>query len=185
MIEHAKCYLKSNYDLSNYEIAQIFFFFKTIFSEMSKILIMGFLFHNQLPLYIFALFVMVFLRSFMGGLHFYTYSKCLLCSAIYLGLTIYILPHIPIAFYLQILLLLLSVLICNYIGPITSKYRPESCKRHFNKYKKLATVFILSYILILYIMPRNNVYLHVGFWIIMLHSLQLIIAKIQKEGVNY
>lgn len=182
MIEQAKVYLKNTYELSNYQIAQIFFLFKTIFSEVSKILIMGLLFHGQLPLYIFALFVMFFLRSFMGGLHFYTYLQCLLGSALYLGLSIYVLPNISIQLYLQIILLLLSILICNRIGPLTSKYRPESCKRHFTKYKRLVITFILLYTLILYIMPRNNPYLCVGFWVIMLHSLQLIIAKIQTKG---
>lgn len=182
MAEQIKIYLKSTYELSNYQIAQIFFLFKTIFSEVSKILIMGFLFHEKLPLYIFALFVLIFLRSFMGGIHFYTYLKCLVGSALYLGFSIYILPNIPIELYLQIILLLLSILICNYIGPVTSIYRPESCKRHFALCKKLATTFILLYILILYIMPENNPYLCVGFWVIMLHSLQLIIAKIRMKG---
>lgn len=182
MMEQAKKYLKNTYELSNYQIAQIAFLFKTIFSEVSKILIMGFLFHEQLPLYIFALFVMIFLRSFMGGIHFYTYLKCLLGSALYLGLSIYVLPHISIALYLQIILLLLSILICNHIGPVTSKYRPDSCKRHFARCKRLATVFIFLYTLILCIMPENNPYLCVGFWVIMLHSLQLIIAKIRAKG---
>jgi len=185
MSEQIKTYLKNTYELSNYQIAQIFFLWKTIFSEVSKILIIGFLFHEELPLYIFALLVMLFLRSFMGGLHFYTYLNCLLGSAIYIGLAIYVLPHIPVAFYLQIFLLLLSILICNYIGPVTSKYRPESCKRHFTQYKRLTTGFIFVYTLILFIIPRNNAYFCVGFWVILLHSLQLIIAKIQMKGGEF
>ncbi|MBD5492651.1 MAG: hypothetical protein HDR16_11225 [Lachnospiraceae bacterium] len=177
-----KIYLRDTYELSNYQIAQIAFLFKTIFSEVSKILIMGFLFHGKLPLYIFALFVMIVLRSLMGGLHFYTYLKCLLASTLYLGLSIYVLPNISIALYLQVILLLLSVLICNSIGPITSIYRPEACKRHFTQYKRLVTAFILLYTLVLCVMPENNPYLCVGFWVITLHSLQLIIAKIQTKG---
>lgn len=185
MMEQIRIYLKNTYELSNYQIAQIAFLFKTILSEVSKILIMGFLFHGQLPLYVFALFVMIVLRSLMGGLHFYTYLNCLLVSAIYLGLAIYVLPHIPIVLYLQITLLLLSILICNHIGPLTSKYRPESCKRRFTQYKRLAIAFILLYSLVLYIMPENNPYLCVGFWVIILHSLQLIIAKIQTRGGEF
>lgn len=185
MTEQIKSYLKKNYDLSNYQIAQISFFFKTILSEVSKILIMGFLFHSRLPLYIFALFIMIVLRSFMGGLHFYTYLRCLSSSVIYLGLAVYVLPHLSISPCPQFILLLLSILVCTYIGPITSKYRPESCKRHFTKYKRLAIGFILLYTLILYITPGNNPYLYVGFWVIMLHSLQLIIAKIQTKGGEF
>lgn len=185
MSEQIKSYLKNTYDLSNYQVAQIFFLFKTIFSEISKILIMAFLFHRQLPLYIFALFVMIFIRSFTGGLHFYTYINCLLCSAVYLWLAIYVLPHIPVAFCLQIFLLLLSALICNYIGPVTSKYRPESCKSHFTQCKKLAVGFIVLYTSIMFITPENNTYLCVGFWVIILHSLQLLVAKIQTKGGEF
>ena len=44
-----------------------------------------------------------------------------------------------------------------------------------------ASIFIFLYTLVLYIMPENR-YINTGFWIIILHSLQLIAAKIQKKG---
>lgn len=182
MIEQVKIHLKNTYNLSNYQIAQISFLFKTILSETSKILIMGVLFREQLPLYLFALFVMIILRSFMGGLHFYTYLNCLFGSVLYLGLVIYILPLIPISLYSQMLLLLLSILICNEIGPVTSKYRPGSCKRHFTRCKRVVTVFILCYAIVMIRFSDNNPYFRVGFWVIILHSLQLIIAKLQTKG---
>lgn len=75
-------YLKDTYSLSNYQISQIFFLFKTLASELSKIIIMGFIFHKQLALYFVALFIMLFVRSTMGGLHFYTYWSCLGASII-------------------------------------------------------------------------------------------------------
>lgn len=180
-MEKIKRYLKNNYHLSSYQVAQIFFLFKTITSEISKMLIMGILFHNQLSFYFFALFIMVFLRSTTGGLHFYTYAGCLLTSTLYLWLTIYILPHIVITKYLQIAVLLLCILICNHIGPIVSKYRPDICGERFAQCKRFITKFIFLYALILYIIPENK-YLYIGFWVIILHSLQLIVAKIRKKG---
>lgn len=180
-MEQLKKHLKETYDLSNYQIAQTFFLFKMLASEISKMLIMGILFHNHLDFYIVALFIMLFLRSAMGGLHFYTYAGCLFTSTLYLWLSIYFLPQIAMAKYWQVIMLLLCILICNHIGPITSKYRPEECKEHFSQCKKFITIFILIYSLILYIMPENQ-HLYIGFWVIILHSLQLIIAKIQKKG---
>ena len=180
-MEQLKKRLKDTYHLSSFQVAQIFFLFKTIASEVSKMIIMGFLFRNQLSLYLFALFVMVFLRSSMGGLHFYTYAGCLITSTLYLWLTIYILPQITIAKYLQLAALLLCILICNHIGPIVSKYRPDVCRKRFEQCKKFITKFIFFYALILYIIPENK-YLSVGFWVIILHSLQLIVAKIRKKG---
>ena len=68
-----KNYLREKHQISNYQIAQIEFLFKTIFSEFSKIMIIGLLFHNQLEAYLFALCIMLFMRCSTGGLHFYTY----------------------------------------------------------------------------------------------------------------
>ena len=180
-MEQLKKYLKDTYHLSNYQIAQIFFLFKTIASEFTKIVIMGILFHDKIMIYLFALLVMVFLRSAMGGLHFYTYAGCLITSILYLWLAVYILPLIATPKYLQIAALLFCILICNYIGPITSKYRPDCCKERFAQCKSFCTIFIFFYSLILYIIPEN-IYLYVGFWVIILHSLQLIVAKIRKKG---
>jgi len=176
-----KGYLKDTYNLSSYQVAQIFFLFKTLASEISKMVIMGILFHSHFTLYLFALFVMLFLRCSMGGLHFYTYAGCLATSILYLWLAVYILPLIPVETYLRLCLLLVSIFICNYIGPIISKYRPEVCKERISKCKRFVTLFIFLYALIMYIIPDNS-YLYVGFWVIILHSLQLIIAKIRKKG---
>ena len=180
-MKHLKVYLRNKYHLSNYQIAQIAFLFKTIISELSKILIMGILFHEKLSFYLFALFIMIIVRSAMGGLHFYTYISCLATSMLYLGLCLYILPGITLVKYLQLALLLACIIICNKIGPITSKYRPDSCRQYFERCIKFITIFILIYALILYIMPENQ-YLSIGFWVIILHSLQLIAAKIRKKG---
>ncbi len=67
-----KTYIKDKYELSNYQMAQLIFVFKTISSELSKILIMGILFQNHLKLYAFLLLIMCFIRTFSGALHFST-----------------------------------------------------------------------------------------------------------------
>ena len=179
-MEQLKKHFKDAYHLSNYQMAQICYLFKTIASEISKMLIMGILFHKQLLFYIFALLIMIFLRSAMGGLHFYTYFGCLITSILYLCLAINILPQIAITKYLLLVALLLCILICNHIGPIVSRYRPDVCIERIIQCKKFITKFIFFYALVLYIIPENK-YLSVGFWVIILHSLQLIVAKIRKK----
>ena len=115
-MELIRNHLREKYQLSNYQIAQIAFLFKTLFSELSKMLIMGILFHNQLTLYLFVLFVMLFLRCSTGGLHFYTYWGCLTSSIIFVGLALLILPLIPLPSYIQLLLLLICIFICNFVS---------------------------------------------------------------------
>ena len=181
-MEKLKQHLKEKYNLSNYQIAQLSFFIKTIFSEVSKIIIMAFIFNRDLPLYFFALLIMVVLRCNTGGLHFYTYIGCLISSTIFLLLGIIVLPNIAVALSIKLFLLLLCIIACYYIGPVPSKYRPAYGKEFILKRKLAISSFICIYTLILYIIPESQ-YLIAGFWIIILHTLQLIIAKFtRKEG---
>lgn len=181
-METIKNYLKGTYHLSNYQIAQLGFLMKTIASEMSKLLIMGALFHNHLSLYTFALIIMLCLRCTTGGLHFYTYTGCLAASMLYMGLALILLPHIKLNHWFELLLLAGCILICYLTGPVTSKYRPVSTNNsNFQKWRITACLFIFFYSLAMYIIPEN-IYLTVGFWIIILHSLQLLVAKIKTKG---
>lgn len=176
-----KQHLKQKYHLSNYQIAQLTFLSKTVFSELSKVLIMGVIFHKQLPLYFFSLLIMLVLRCSTGGLHFYTYIGCLTTSIIYIWLGIILLPKILIPPNLKIILLIICIIICYHIGPIPSKYRPPFNDDFIKRCKKTISCFIFLYTLILYIMPKST-YLTVGFWIIILHSLQLTTAKYIGKG---
>ena len=176
-----KNYLQQNYQLSNYQIAQIFFLFSIITSELSKIIILTIIFYPKWHFYLFALLITLFLRSAMGGLHFYTYIGCLFVSTLYFYLILFVFSKIVITQQKQIIFLLLTIPICYSIGPITSKYRPKDCKKHFQNGKIFTSIFIFSYALILCLIPENP-YFTIGFWSIILHSLQLITAKILKKG---
>ena len=180
-MESIKKYLKENYHLSNYQVAQLAFLTKTIFSELSKIVIMSFLFHKQFSTYAFALFIMLFLRSSTGGLHFYTYGGCLLTSILYIWLAVVALPKLMMPPYIQVVFLLISILTCYFVGPVVSKYRPTPSPQHAKRCRNITCIFIFIFTLLLYIIP-DNPYMITGFWIIILHSLQLLVAKIQKKG---
>ncbi|HBA47844.1 MAG TPA: hypothetical protein DCZ91_08605 [Lachnospiraceae bacterium] len=186
VLKGAKCtmikkYLREKHHLSNYEIAQLEFLFKTISSELSKMIIMGILFHKYLGLYLFALCVMLYLRSTTGGVHFYTYIKCLTGSVLYVGSAVILLPYVKLPPYLQLGVLIICILICYRTGPVVSKYRQEPSAQKFQHCRNITCTGIFIYALITYIMPENQ-YIIVGFWIIILHSLQLQIAKIRKKG---
>ncbi len=176
-----KKYLKEKHQISSYQIAQVEFLFKSIFSELSKMVIMGILFHKFLGLYLFALCIMLYLRTSTGGIHFYTYLGCLAGSILYMGLAIVLLPNMALPSCLKISGLLISILICYRVGPVVSKYRPEPSPQRAQHCKNFTCTGIFIYALITYIIPRNQ-YIIVGFWIIILHSLQLPAAKIRKKG---
>lgn len=176
-----KKHLQETYHLSNYQIAQLIFLFKTTISELSKIIIMGILFYNQLGSYVFALFVMLFLRCSTGGLHFYTYIGCLSTSIIYMWLAVLVFPSISLPAFIRLPLLLTCIVSCYIIGPVVSKYRPKPSTRLFVRGRNTTCLFIFVYALVQYIIPDTPI-LRAGLWVIILHSLQLAIAKIRKKG---
>ena len=178
-----KNYLKEKYNLSNYQIAQLVFLAKTLASEISKMLIMAVLFYKYLPLYFFALFIMLILRSYTGGIHFYTYIGCLVTTTIFLLLGIIVLPNIAIPLNIKLFLLLLCIITCYRIGPIPSKYRPAYGAQFLRKCKLIVSASICIYTFVLYIVPDSK-YMIVGFWIIILHTLQLIIAKYTRKEAS-
>lgn len=180
-MDKVKSYLKDTYHLTGYQAACVIFLFKSIFSEVSKTLIMALLFHQLLPEYFFALFIMLFLRCSTGGIHFYTYWGCLLMSISYMALSIVILPMIQLPLPIQLLMLMFSMLVCFGIGPVVSKYRKETTGDRKMYFRSIASGFILVYTLTLMFFPEAEL-LHVGFWVIITHSLQLIVAKIRKKG---
>lgn len=180
-MDRIKIYIKDKYGLSNYQIAQLAFVFKSTSSELSKILIMGIVFHNHLRLYAFLLLIMCFIRTFSGGLHFSTYYRCLIASTIYIGSIIVFFSKITLPLYIRLFLLTLCIIACYIIGPVLSKYRTHFPEKQLYFCRNITCFAIFIYTLIMYIIPENP-YFTAGFWMIILHSLQLFVAKIRRKG---
>ncbi|MCM1187432.1 MAG: accessory gene regulator B family protein [Lachnoclostridium sp.] len=174
-------YIKDKYGLSNYQIAQLTFVFKSTTSELSKILIMGIIFHNHLKQYIFLLLLMCFLRTFSGGIHFYTYKKCLTASTLYIWSIIAVFSNIAVPLFVQLFLLFACIVACYKVGPILSKYRTHFPEKQLYICRNITCLTIFIYTIAMYIIPKN-LYCMSGFWMIILHSLQLFVAKIQMKG---
>lgn len=172
--------LMEKYGLSRYQVAQLTFLAKTIASDVSKMFIMAFLFHRQFTLFLFALAIMLVLRCSTGGIHFYTYIECLAGSTLYLWLAIWLLPHIALPFPLMAALSALCALGCFLIGPVPSRYRPPYTEAFKKRCKIIIAGFIMLYTFALCIMPESP-YMVVGFWVIILHFLQLLAAKYTRK----
>lgn len=78
-------------------------------------------------------------------------------------------------------LLTVCIMSCYSIGPVLSKYRTHFPRKQLYFCRNITCLNIFMYALILYIIPENP-YLTAGVWMIILHSLQLFVAKIQKKG---
>ena len=180
-MERLLTYWQLKYHFTDYQIAKLGYLFKTLASEISKLIIMAVLFHDRISYYLFAVTLLFFLRIHTGGLHFNSYLSCLITSSLYFFLSIYILPMFFCSKLIELILLFICILITYYIGPVTSKYRPKPTKE-FSKKCRISTFNVIFFYLILtYIFPQT-LYISVGFWVIILHTLQLVIAKRLKKG---
>lgn len=180
-------FLKTQYQFSDFQVSQIYYTWKMLASEFSKLIIMGFIFRNILGIYVFAVAVMLLLRFSTGGLHCNSYISCFLVSLTYLFLSLIVLPAIPANKLLQMILLFACILINYYIGPVTSKFRQQPSEAMSRRVRGQAFLIIFFYLALTYITPESP-YITAGFWVIILHTTQLTAAKLIKifktKGVN-
>lgn len=174
-------YIQKKYQFSNYEMRQLEFFFKTMLSEVSKIIILLVLFHDDIKGYLLTLLLLSLLRTSAGGIHFRTFWGCLFGTIVFFFLSIWIMPNIHLIKPLSLGLLFICAFINYLLAPITAPGHLELPISTIKRAKIKCFIVILLYAIIIFVIPDNR-YLHIGFWIIILHTLQLIIAKIQKIG---
>ena len=173
--------LKSTYQFTDYQIAQLSFLAKTLLSEISKIVIIGLFFRKEIPFYIICMFILALLRTSTGGLHCKTYLSCLVASCFYITFTFKILPLIPISRIPAMILLILCAVIDYRIGPVTSDVHLPLTEKVKQRGRICTVITISLFFILMYIIPEN-LYAITGFWIIVSHTLQLIAAKIRKKG---
>lgn len=175
--------LKSTYQFSDYQIAQLGFLAKMLLSETSKIFIIGLFFRKEIPFFLISMLILALLRTTTGGLHCKTYFSCLAASCFYIILTFKVLPLIPISQAPAMALLIVCTIIDYKIGPVTSDVHLPLTEAVKQRGRICTVATILFFFLLMYIIPEN-LYAITGFWIIISHTLQLIAAKIRKKGAK-
>lgn len=174
--------LKTYYHFTDYQIAQLNYLFKTVLSEVSKMLIMGFLFRSQLDVYCISVLALCLMRTSTGGLHFKTYLRCLLSTTAYMAVCLILLPPVAISVPVKAGFLLICAVTNYIIGPVTSDVHVPLTPELIRKSRIKSAVFILLFLIIMCIIPESSYIISV-FWIMIVHTLQLIAAKIRKKGV--
>lgn len=171
--------IQKKYDFTDYQIAQLKYTFTILFSELSKFVIISFFFYDRFALYIYAAVLLGILRISTGGLHAKTYWGCLFMSLMFFCASIYLLPQIGISRIWMTVIILGCAAAIGLVGPVESVYRKpptDSMKKRLVA-QSLITVFIHLILFCLY----NNEMLIVGSWVIMLQTVQLVVAKICRE----
>lgn len=157
----------------------------TFLSESSKLIVLGFIFHKEIELYLFSVLVLFLLRSATGGMHCKRYWSCFLMSFTYLFLCINVLPMIELPKSAMLAILLLCCIVTYYIGPVISADRLQLTSVQCHRRKIQVFFVIFFYMIFMYILPESS-YVVSGFWIVVLHAVQLSFAalktKVKAEG---
>lgn len=173
-------FFKRNYGFSDYQIAQLAHLTKTILSEISKLFIMCLFFWHELDIYAVSIIILLLMRTSTGGLHCKTYFTCLASSSLYMLLCIKVFPFIPVPLSLQLFSLICCMIINYKLGPVTSEIHFPLSEKRIKKGRLRAAFIIFIFSIILYVIPGCK-YIPACFWIIIVHSLQLIYAKIRRK----
>lgn len=175
-------YLDTIPDISASEKARLNYFFSCIIYEGSKIILflLFFALTRHLNGFLYSVIILIPLRIISGGLHFKHYLSCLAFSFGYFYLVNVPLSSIMPAYGFTFTILFLCALINFYLGPVTSDSRPilsgEDIKRG-RVHIFIATIYDTILTLLFY----DTALAPIGFWTIVLHSAQLIIAKLRKK----
>ena len=133
--------------------------------------------------YIVALFFLMLLRNNGGGLHCNHYITCLMVSFVFLCGSIFLAKYVTPTQNIIYLSVLICALISYHLVPITSANRPSATSDQVARSKRNTIIIIALFFMLICICPYN-LYLSIGYWTIMLHIFQLIIAYYKKEVEN-
>lgn len=176
-------YIQSQFDFSDYQIAQLKYLFKSLASEGSKFIIFSILFHSKIRVFLFSIALLCILRIFSGGLHCKTYIGCFLTSLLFFVITLHVLSPISIPNTVQLLCVLLCIIAGYLVAPLPAKCHVQLQPSVISRCRNIYITILFVYLLTIYIIP-SNLYLQTGFWVIILQSLQLLVAKIIQKGVH-
>lgn len=167
---------------SDYEMQQIRYLTLAFISEASKLFLLAvfFSFFSKLPELAVSVIALLSVRNFVGGIHLKHYCSCLLLSWGIFFIGICVLPYCIQLSTLGMMITLLLCLIAVYlIGPVLSPYRTALTDKQKKSSSLKAATAILIYLAVIFVFQQNSC-LYAGFWIIVLQTLQLGLAKIIK-----
>lgn len=164
-------------EMTPYQKKMMIFFFKCIASELSKTLIFFLIFYalGLAGRFWEALFFMMLYRTSSGGLHCKSYLSCLALSFVIIFSGVFLGIHIPVSIYVLIPVTLVLAIIAYTLSPVQAPTRPPLEERLVQRAKKRTFISIMIFLIIGCIFPDKPL-TGIGFWLLVLHDVQLYIA---------
>lgn len=177
--------IQAEYNLSEREKRLLQFSFLGILYDLSKF-IMFFIFFaciHQIPAFLFNVSLLILLRTNQGGLHLKHYISCFVFSFMYLFMAICVMPTIiSISQTVGLCILFICILINYAAGPQKNKKIYSQLKDPKIVRKSRFHSFIICFIyLILFFIFSNTLYMQQGLWIIVFHTIQIVITILKNN----
>ena len=168
--------------MTPYQKKMMIFFFKCIGSELSKTAIFFFIFSlmGLASEFWSALFFMMLYRTSSGGLHCKSYLSCLALSFLILFSGVMLGIYVPVSLLIIVPATLIMAVIAYYLSPVQAPTRPPLEERLVKRAKKRTFISIMIFLVLALIFPKS-VYIGIGFWLLVLHDVQLYIANIIRR----
>ncbi len=168
-------------ELTKYEKAILLFYLKGTLSDLSKALIFFFIFyvlglHKE---FLWGLFFLLIFRIFSGGIHCKTYIRCLLLSFVILSSGVVLGKYLILPKYLMIILSTMCGVVTCILCPVLAPTRPKLSKEAINSAKFKESIIIGTFVLVV-ILAKINRPINIGFWLLVIHTIQLRIAYIRR-----
>lgn len=175
--------IEANYDFSEYELKVIRYVITALIYDLSKLILLGgfFYYFGKLPDFLFALIPFFLLRTRNGGIHTNSYWTCLLMTFLVFIPTVMLLPMYAPLCSLARLILMIPCAIAEYaLGPLLSHRKVMLDEKGIQKNRIASFQVVLIISILLFLFPECK-YLLASFWMVVLHTIQLIMTKIYKE----
>lgn len=175
-------YITKNLTLAEDDAHKLRYSLRMIIGDSSKLILLFILFWalNCQTAYVMSVAVLSLIRMFTGGLHFKTYSGCLLFSTLFFSACIYLANFYPVSRIGLLSIGAVSILGIVMFSPVTSKNRPNYSPAKRLQFRIIGSTVAMLH-LISFMATKNNPYFTIAVWVIFLQAIQLMIAK----GVEY
>lgn len=172
-----------NADLSPKEQKFMTFRLKCMLYDMSKVILFVAFFTaiHKLDSFVYAFLIFFPVRQISGGLHFKHYVSCLVFSFVYMYAAVVLLAPMKLALVTVIPILAVCTAVIYMIGPILAPTRPALTRQEFAE-RRLKAFKIICYEIVLTVLFFDSELASAGYWTIIMHTLQLLIAWIMKNS---
>lgn len=152
-------------------------------SEVSKLIII-FTFFACIGRFLESLVCMgalLVLRLSGGGFHCEHYISCLLTSFLFVSLSVFLGETVVLPPIIMTIFMVVCFFVAYKMVPVVSHHRPKPTQELIKRSRTIHFVFLFICLFAVTVF-KTNIFSLILFWLCMLHTIQLLITRLEKGG---